>query len=243
MTVIRLIYIITTVQVNFITDSDIWWLHLMIYCPAGCSHKCVYGVKDGQYSYYWWNSQERAFVYVAGVLEGMFQYILAEHEDDDNIREKVLKFLTQKLKTLPEDTLDKDAEDFVVTQCRKVNIADLFSLRNWRRKLHIWSPNYTSTLALHELRKWLRFGYAILTSVIRSYFLTRPPCSKGMWARLWYARIKSCNSDAVFGADIGSKGSRNSLQLGKNVRVEEASVVKLLQKKLSVSLQRLCYCD
>ena len=60
-------------------------------------------------------------LYVVGVLEGMFQYILAEHEDDDNIREKVLKFLTQKLKTLPEDTLDKDAEDFVVTQCRKVS--------------------------------------------------------------------------------------------------------------------------
>lgn len=68
---------------------------------------------------------KKELVYVAGVLEGMFQYILAEHEDDDNIREKVLKFLTQKLKTLPEDTLDKDAEDFVVTQCRKVNIANV----------------------------------------------------------------------------------------------------------------------
>ncbi|KAL8614250.1 hypothetical protein ACOMHN_026467 [Nucella lapillus] len=55
-----------------------------------------------------------------GVLEGMFQYILADHEDDDNIREKVLKFLTLKLKTLPDDTLDKEAEEFVVTQCRKV---------------------------------------------------------------------------------------------------------------------------
>ena len=51
--------------------------------------------------------------------------------------------------------------------------ADLFSLCNWCRKLHIWSPNYTSTLALHKLRKWLRFGYAIATSVIRSYFLMR----------------------------------------------------------------------
>ena len=106
----------------------------------------------------------------------------------------------------------------------KVWLADLFSLRNWRRKLHIWSPNYTSTLALHELRKWLRFGYAIPTSVIRSYFWTRPPCSEGMLARLWYARIKSCNSDAGFGANIGSERSQNSLQLGKNVRVEEASV-------------------
>ena len=62
--------------------------------------------------------------------------------------------------------------------------ADLFSLRNWHRKLHIWSPNYTSTLALHKLRKWLRFGYAIAKSVIRSsflmqsYFLTWLLCSQ-----------------------------------------------------------------
>ena len=32
-----------------------------------------------------------------------------------------------------------------------------------------------------------------------------------------YARIKSCNSDAGFGANIGSERSRNSLQLGENV--------------------------
>lgn len=55
-----------------------------------------------------------------GVLEGMFQYILGEHEDDDHIREKMLKFLTQKLKTLPEETLDKDCEEYVVAQCKKV---------------------------------------------------------------------------------------------------------------------------
>ena len=102
-----------------------------------------------------------------------------------------------------------------------VSYADLFSLRIWRRKLHIWSPNYTSTLALHKLRKWLRFGYAIVASVIRSslfdaiLFLTRPPCSKGMWARLRYAPMKSCNSDSGFGANIGSERSRNSLQREK----------------------------
>ena len=45
-----------------------------------------------------------------------------------------------------------------------------------------------------------------------------------MRARLWYARIKSCNNDSGFGANIGSERSRNSLQLGKNVQVEEASV-------------------
>ena len=56
-----------------------------------------------------------------GVLEGVFQYILAEHEEDDNLREKVLKFLALKLKTLPEETFDKECEDFVVTQCKKVS--------------------------------------------------------------------------------------------------------------------------
>ena len=98
---------------------------------------------------------------------------------------------------------------------------DLFHLRIWRRKLHIWSPNYTSTLALHKLRKWLRFGYTIVASVIRSsffdviLFVTRPPCSKGMWARLRYAPMRFCNSDAGFGANIGSERSQNSLQREK----------------------------
>ena len=128
-------------------------------------------------------------------------------------------------------------------------VSDLFSLRSWRRKLHIWSPNYTSTLALHKLRKWLRFGYTIATCVTDSVlffdailFLTRPPCSKGMWARLWFVRIKSCNSNAGFDANIGSEHSRNSLQFGENVRVEEASVWNF-RRRLSISLQRLCYCD
>ena len=55
-------------------------------------------------------------------------------------------------------------------------------------------------------------------------FLTRLPCSKGTWARLRYTRIKSCNSDAGFGANIGSERSRKSLQLGENVPVKEENV-------------------
>ena len=116
--------------------------------------------------------------------------------------------------------------------------SNLFRLCNWRRNLHIWSPNSTSTLALHKLHKWLCFGYAIATSI-----LTWPPCSKDTWACLWYGRIKSCNSGAGFGANIGSEHSQNSLQLGENVWVEEASVWNFFRRRLSVSLQRLCYCD
>ena len=74
-------------------------------------------------------------------------------------------------------------------------------------------------------------------------FLTWLPCSKGMWARLWYARIKSCNSDTGFGANIGSERSQNSLQLGETVWVEEASIWNFFFRRFSVSLQRLCYCD
>ena len=36
--------------------------------------------------------------------------------------------------------------------------SDLFNLGSWHRKLHIWSPNYTATLALHKHCKWLSFG-------------------------------------------------------------------------------------
>ena len=73
-------------------------------------------------------------------------------------------------------------------------------------------------------------------------FLIWPPCSKGMWACLWYACIKSCNSSAGFGANIGSECIWNSLQLGENVQVEEASVWNFFRRRLSVSLQRLCCC-
>ena len=102
------------------------------------------------------------------------------------------------------------------------HIADLFRLRSWRRKLHIWSPNYTSTLALHKLCKRLCFSYAIATSVIQSSFWMRSYFWHGRHvqkvcgpARIWYARIKSCNSDAGFGANIGSERSQNSFNWEK----------------------------
>lgn len=51
------------------------------------------------------------------VLQGLFSQI---HGEDDTVREKAIKFLTHKLKALPEDTLDKDSQDFVVMECKKV---------------------------------------------------------------------------------------------------------------------------
>ena len=52
-------------------------------------------------------------------------------------------------------------------------------------------------------------------------FLPRLPCSKGTWACLRYAHIKSCNSSAGFDANIGSERSLNTFQLGGNVWVKK----------------------
>ena len=108
----------------------------------------------------------------------------------------------------------------------------------------------TTHLCLHYTNyKWLHFGYTIATSAIWSsflmwsFFLTWPLCSKGLWARLWYVCIKSYNSSAGFGANIGSERIWNSLQLGENVWAKEASVRNFFRRRLSVGLQRLCCCN
>jgi len=64
-------------------------------------------------------------------------------------------------------------------------------------------------------------------------FLTWPSCSKGTCAPLWYTYIKSCNSGAGFGANIGSERSQNSLQLGENGQVEEASAWNFIRRRFS----------
>ena len=87
----------------------------------------------------------------------------------------------------------------MISGCKFVHVSDLFSLRSWHRKLHIWSPNYTSMLALHKLGKWHRFGCTVATSMIcfscfeAVLIFTWLPCSKGTCAHLWYACIRSCN--------------------------------------------------
>lgn len=42
--------------------------------------------------------------------------------EDDTVREKAIKFLEAKVKALPEENMDKDTEDYLVTECKKVNI-------------------------------------------------------------------------------------------------------------------------
>ncbi|ESO91609.1 hypothetical protein LOTGIDRAFT_191299, partial [Lottia gigantea] len=57
---------------------------------------------------------------VKGTLQGIFDQIVGDHEEDDSVRDRALKFLTTKLKTLPEETLDKEAEEYVLTMSKKV---------------------------------------------------------------------------------------------------------------------------
>lgn len=52
-----------------------------------------------------------------GTLQGMFKQILSE---DELVRERAIKFLGTKVKVLGEETIDKEAEEFLVSQCKQV---------------------------------------------------------------------------------------------------------------------------
>lgn len=56
-------------------------------------------------------------MYNLGTLQGLFTQIMG---DDDQARERAIKFLETKVKSLPEDTTEKDVEEYFVTQCKKV---------------------------------------------------------------------------------------------------------------------------
>ena len=61
---------------------------------------------------------------------------------------------------------------------------------------HLHLHYKTMQMTLFQLRDSNKHDSVLFFDAI--LFLTRPPCSKGMWARLWYMRINSCNSDAGF---------------------------------------------
>lgn len=52
-----------------------------------------------------------------GTFQGMFKQILSE---DELVRERAIKFLGTKVKGLNEETIDKDAEEYLVSQCKQV---------------------------------------------------------------------------------------------------------------------------
>ncbi|KAL4225441.1 Apoptosis inhibitor 5 [Mactra antiquata] len=51
------------------------------------------------------------------VLHGIFTQV---HGEDDKVRDNAIKFLFVNLRKLPEDTLNKEAQDYIVEECKKV---------------------------------------------------------------------------------------------------------------------------
>lgn len=78
-----------------------------------------------------------------GTLGGIFSQILS---GDDLIRERCIKFLTVKIKSLGHDVITKDAEDVLISECKKVlqdvtadEFHNLMELLGWTRLGHIVS--------------------------------------------------------------------------------------------------------
>lgn len=55
-----------------------------------------------------------------GTLGGLFSQIL---QGEDIVRERAIKFLSGKLKTLPEDVMTKEVEDYVFAETKKVRVS------------------------------------------------------------------------------------------------------------------------
>ncbi|NXF53749.1 API5 inhibitor, partial [Oceanites oceanicus] len=53
----------------------------------------------------------------SGTLGGLFSQIL---QGEDIVRERAIKFLSTKLKTLPEEVMTKEVEEFILTESKKV---------------------------------------------------------------------------------------------------------------------------
>lgn len=54
----------------------------------------------------------------AGTLGGLFSQIL---QGEDIVRERAIKFLSTKLKTLPDEVLTKEVEELILTESKKVS--------------------------------------------------------------------------------------------------------------------------
>lgn len=62
---------------------------------------------------------EDTLVCLAGVLNGIFTQV---HGEDDGVREKAIKFLFVNLRKLPEEALNKECQDYIVEECKRVRI-------------------------------------------------------------------------------------------------------------------------
>lgn len=55
--------------------------------------------------------------FFTGTLGGLFSQIL---QGEDIVRERAIKFLSTKLKTLPDEVLTKEVEELILTESKKV---------------------------------------------------------------------------------------------------------------------------
>jgi len=56
--------------------------------------------------------------FFTGTLGGLFSQIL---QGEDVVRERAIKFLSTKLKTMPDDTMTKEVEDYIFIETKKVS--------------------------------------------------------------------------------------------------------------------------
>lgn len=71
----------------------------------------------------WDSLHELSCVSISGTLGGLFSQIL---QGEDIVRERAIKFLSTKLKTLPEEVLTKEVEEFILTESKKVSVTTCF---------------------------------------------------------------------------------------------------------------------
>lgn len=65
------------------------------------------------------------FIVHSGTLGGLFSQIL---QGEDIVRERAIKFLSTKLKTLPEEVMTKEVEEFILTESKKVSVLFQYKL-------------------------------------------------------------------------------------------------------------------
>lgn len=68
--------------------------------------------------------------YFLGTLDGLFSQICGE---SDVVREKCLKFMSSKIKALGREVIDKDSEDYLIAESKKIllQVSKINSLTKW----------------------------------------------------------------------------------------------------------------
>lgn len=71
-----------------------------------------------------------------GTLGGLFSQIL---QGEDIVRERAIKFLSTKLKMMPDDTMTKEVEDYIFIETKKVSTLHIFYFPHIHYCLKVWA--------------------------------------------------------------------------------------------------------